>query len=426
MSPMAITIVILVLMVIAFCSGKFPLGICGVFTSIALLVTGVLTTGEASAGFSNSNVVIMFCMMIVSAGLMRTHLIEHIIGLIQKVGGGSATSIIVGFGLILILMSQFMNAFVAVACMLPFILGMCEDMKISPSKVMFPLGTISLAFIAMFPIGFGAGLFAQMNGYLEAFGGEPLFSMFTLTWARLPVGILVTLYAMFILPKYCPDQPSVATQATQSREIAKSNLSSTKEILAYVISIGTIAAMMTSSLHGFDAATCSAVGAFLMVATNILDMKTAVASVSWDTIFMFAGILPLATALTKTGASDVVANAIQTVLGGTTNPWIINAVFGITAFIMTQFLSNTAMVSVFTPLALVITTNLGMNPVGIMGIIYIGSTASFLTPMATPGVPILMAAGGYDFKDVLKLGFAPALLSIGAGIVWCTLMFPAY
>ena len=93
---------------------------------------------------------------------------------------------------------------------------------------------------------------------------------------------------------------------------------------------------------------------------------------------------------------------------------------------MTQFLSNTAMVNVFTPLALVITTNLGMNPVGIMGLIYIGSTASFLTPMATPGVPILMAAGGYDFKDVLKLGIGPALLSIGAGIVWCTLMFPAY
>ncbi len=184
--------------------------------------------------------------------------------------------------------------------------------------------------------------------------------------------------------------------------------------------------MMTSSLHGIQPATSAAVGAFLMVLCGVLNHKEAVQSVAWDPLFMFAGIISLATALTKTGASDVGAEAIQHLLGGTTNPWIINIAFGIVIYVMTQFLSNSAMINVFTPLALMITTRLGMNPVGIMGLMWVAGCSSFVTPMATPGIPLAMQAGGYDFKDVVKTGFLPTLLSLTAGIIWCTLVFPVY
>ena len=163
-----------------------------------------------------------------------------------------------------------------------------------------------------------------------------------------------------------------------------------------------------------------------MVLLGVLSEKEAIASVNWSMVFMFAGVLPLATALTKTGASDVVAKAIQTALGGTTNPWIINIAFGLVVFIMTQFLSNTAMVAVFVPLALMVCTELNMNPTGIMGIVYIAATSSYLTPMATPGVPLAMGAAGYTFKDVVKMGLLPALVCIIVGIVWNSIVFPAF
>ena len=203
-------------------------------------------------------------------------------------------------------------------------------------------------------------------------------------------------------------------------------MSKGKETCAYIITILTVLMMMTSTLHGIQPVVCASVGAFLTVLLGILNHKEAIASVGWDVLFMFAGIMSLASALTKTGASDVVANAIQTLLGGTTNPWIINIAFSVVICIMTQFLSNNAMINVFTPLALMITTKLGMNPVGIMGLMWIAGCASFITPMATPGIPLSMQAAGYNFKDVVKMGVIPSLVALVSGIIWCTLMFPAY
>lgn len=426
MSPIIITLIILCVMIAGFISGKFPLGMCGMFAALALMITGVLTPAETFAGFSNTNVVIMFSMMVVAGGLMRTHLIENIMKLINRIGGGTETSIVVGFGLVMILMSQFMNAFVALACLLPFVTGMCRDMKISPTKVVFPLCIIGNVWVVLLPIGLGASAFAQQNAFLEAFGAEPVFGVWTLALTRLVPAILTTLYSMFVLPKYCPAEASLPVQDHVGRSTSTGTLSRTKEICAYIITIATVVLMMTSNVHGLQPVVCASVGAFLIVITGVLNHKEAIQSVGWDVLFMFAGIMSLATALTNTGASDVVASAIQTMLGGTTNPWIINIAFSFVICVMTQFLSNNAMINVFTPLALMITTKLGMNPVGIMGLMWIAGCASFITPMATPGIPLSMQAAGYDFKDVVKMGVIPSLIALVSGIIWCTLFFPAY
>lgn len=426
MSPIAITIIILVLMIAGFMSGKLPLGVCGFFCSLALLVTRVLTPAEAFAGFSNTNVVIMVSMMIVSAGLMKTSLVDKILGLIKNVGGKGYVGIIASFGIIVAILAQFMNAFVAVACMLPLITGICDDLKISRPKIIFPIATIALCWIQMFPIGYGAGVFAQMNGYLEAFNSPPLFGMWTLTATRLPGAIITSLYCIFIMSKTCPVNPSMKVRDDLGKKLEKSNLSALQERVAYIIAVGTIVMMMTSSFHGIATYTCAAVGAFLMVLVGVLNEKECFSSVNWGLVFMFAGILPLATALTKTGASDIVANAIQGLLGGTTNVWLINIAFTLTAWILTQFMSNLAMINVFTPLALMVCINAGMDPVGVMGLINIAAGASLLTPMATPSIPLVMGAGGYNFKDIVKTGFIPALLQVVVGMIWCTFMFPAF
>lgn len=425
MSPLVITLLILAFVFIALLSGKFSYGVVGGAAVVLLMATGVLTAGEAMSGFSNTNVAIMLAMMVVSAGLMRTSLIDKIVNLVHKVGN-SEMGLVAGFGIIAAVMSQFMNAFVAVACLLPLITGMCAELKIKRTRVIYPITIIALAWIALFPIGFGAGTFAQMNSYLEAFGSEFRFTMFDMSWGRLPGAILTTLFGIFIVPKLCPLEPSVETRDDLGKELKKSDLSKTKETLAYLISIGTIVLMILSNTLGIPVYLVACAGAVLMVLCGVLTESQAFGSVNFGMVFFFAGILPLATALTKTGASDVIADSIIRILGGTTNPWIISTVFVMVCFVLTQFMSNTACVQVFTPLALMVCVKLGMNPIGVMSLIYIGCTASFLTPMANPGIPLAMAAGGYSLKDCLKIGILPGLLMCGIGIVWCSIFFPAF
>ena len=425
MSPLVITMLILLFTFIALLSGKLSYGVVGATIISLLIITGVLDVSEALAGFSNTNVAIMLCMMVLSGALMKTSLVEHIVGLVRNVGH-SERALIAGFGLIAAAMSQFMNAFVAVACLLPLITGLCSQLNIKRTKVIYPVMVIALTWIFLFPVGMGASTIAQMNGYLESFGSEFRFNMMDMTIGRLPGVILNTLFCIFILPRVCPDKPSVEFRDDLGREVAKSTLSKPREILCYVIAVAMVVLMILAGTIGIQVYTVAIVGASALTLFGILSEKEAFQSINFGMVFFFAAILPLSTALTKTGASDVIADAIITILGGSTNPWLISTVFVLVCFVATQFLSNTGCVQVFTPLALMVCVQLNMNPVGIMSLVNIGCCASYLTPMANPGIPLTMSAGGYSLKDCIKIGILPGLLICATGVVWCSPFFPAY
>lgn len=425
MSPLVITMLILLFTFIALLSGKLSYGVVGATIISLLIITGVLDVSEALAGFSNTNVAIMLCMMVLSGALMKTSLVERIVGLVRNVGH-SERALIAGFGLIAAAMSQFMNAFVAVACLLPLITGLCQQLNIKRTKVIYPVMIIALTWIFLFPVGMGASTIAQMNGYLESFGSEFRFNMMDMTIGRLPGVILNTLFCIFILPRVCPDKPSVEFRDDLGREVAKSTLSKPREILCYIIAAVMVVMMILAGTIGIQVYTVAIVGASALTLFGILSEKEAFQSINFGMVFFFAAILPLSTALTKTGASDVIADAIITILGGSTNPWLISTVFVLVCFVATQFLSNTGCVQVFTPLALMVCVQLNMNPVGIMSLVNIGCCASYLTPMANPGIPLTMSAGGYSLKDCIKIGILPGLLICATGVVWCSLFFPAY
>lgn len=425
MSPLVITMLILLFTFIALLSGKLSYGVVGATIISLLIITGVLDVSEALAGFSNTNVAIMLCMMVLSGALMKTSLVEHIVGLVRNVGH-SERALIAGFGLIAAAMSQFMNAFVAVACLLPLITGLCQQLNIKRTKVIYPVMIIALTWIFLFPVGMGASTIAQMNGYLESFGSEFRFNMMDMTIGRLPGVILNTLFCIFILPRVCPDKPSVEFRDDLGREVAKSTLSKPRELLCYIIAVAMVVLMILAGTIGIQVYTVAIVGASALALFGILSEKEAFQSINFGMVFFFAAILPLSTALTKTGASDVIADAIITILGGSTNPWLISTVFVLVCFVATQFLSNTGCVQVFTPLALMVCVQLNMNPVGIMSLVNIGCCASYLTPMANPGIPLTMSAGGYSLKDCIKIGILPGLLICAIGVVWCSLFFPAY
>ena len=126
---------ILLFVFISLLSGKLSYGVVGASIISLLLITGVLDTTEALSGFANTNVAIMLCMMVLSAALMQTSLVERIVGLVRNVGH-SERALVAGFGLIAAAMAQFMNAFVAVACLLPLITGMCQQLNMNPVGIM--------------------------------------------------------------------------------------------------------------------------------------------------------------------------------------------------------------------------------------------------------------------------------------------------
>lgn len=125
-------------------------------------------------------------------------------------------------------------------------------------------------------------------------------------------------------------------------------------------------------------------------------------------------------------AGEVVGNLVSRAVGGTTNNYILGAVFFIVPFIITQFMLNRAVIAVFTPICLMTCQAMGANPVGLIVLVTAGSLAAFLTPMATPAVPVAMEQGGYSLKDLFSSGWLITVLIAVVYIFYTMTVLPAF
>jgi di/tricarboxylate transporter len=145
------------------------------------------------------------------------------------------------------------------------------------------------------------------------------------------------------------------------------------------------------------------VGAALMVLTGCLTMDEAYRQIEWKAVFLIAGMLPLGTALDKTGAARLIAEGVVALVG----PMGPNAVlFGMIAltFLATCFVPTAALVVLMAPIVLNTATNMGLSPYGLIMGVAMAASASFTTPISHPANILVMGPGGYRFVDYLKIG----------------------
>lgn len=163
-----------------------------------------------------------------------------------------------------------------------------------------------------------------------------------------------------------------------------------------------------------------------MVLFGVVDQKNALRDIPWDMLMLYVGALALGGALTNTGAGDMIGNALAAAVGGTHNNYVLGALFFIIPFLLTQFMLNRSVSAVFVPICLLTCSALGANPIGLILLVNAGSLTAFLTPMATPAVPMCMGDAGYDLKDLFKSGWLITLLLCVVYIFYTMTVLPAF
>ncbi len=427
-----VCLVIFGLTVACFIWGRFSMATTAMLCLFLLVITGCLDAETALSGFSNSNTIIMAAMFVISAGFGKTKMVSKLSKLVERVGKGSFTRILAGYVLIIALLTQFIQS--SMACfsiVFPLLIATCKDMKVSPSKVMFPIGIVSISTVSILPIGTNAVAYLTNNGYLESYGYTThLFKMMDPPISRIPALIMIILYAVFLAPKFCPEKPVIPISEVESAmggDGQKTPLKPFQEILGYSVFFGIIILLLTQSFHGIPTWEFTLLGATLMVASGILKPKDAYQAIGLGgMVLLYVGMLGLGNALTATGAGAVVGDFIANLVGGTHNGYLIGLVFFLAPFILTQVMMNVAVLTIFTPIAIVTCQSLGCNPIGPMCLVTIGSLSAFMTPMATPTVPMIMGLGGYDQKTLLKMSWLPSILMCVVNVLWVMTVFPAY
>ena len=276
MSHLAICLLIFLLMIIMFFVNKTPMWVTSLACIVLLVLTGCIDAKTALGNFGSTTVITMASMFVVAAGLSRTQMISHLTQLLFKVTKGSFTKILASYVLLTCVLGQFIPSIVVLfALVCPLVQKTCDEMDISPSKMMFPIAiaSVSTAFIIE-PIGPYAAWYVTDNGYLQSYGWMATkFNMWSETSVILPVGIITLLLAIFVVPRFLPDKPDFPTSMMQGHQLKKQEpLSPVREVLGYVIFIAVIICMMV----GLPSWEVSLAGAILVVASGVLTGREAI------------------------------------------------------------------------------------------------------------------------------------------------------
>ncbi len=173
-----------------------------------------------------------------------------------------------------------------------------------------------------------------------------------------------------------------------------------KQFLA-VSAIGLVVAL--AAFNVLPIAALAVMAAVLVVVAGCLEVEEAYESVDWKILFLIFGMLALGLALEKTQGASFVAHSLIRGLGHWGPMAVLTAIVGLTS-ILTNFLSNNAVALLFTPIAVQAATALHVSPRPFIIAVALGASACFATPIGYQTNTLVYGAGGYKFRDFLKVG----------------------
>lgn len=185
-------------------------------------------------------------------------------------------------------------------------------------------------------------------------------------------------------------------------------------------------AMLLMMITGIVAnVTAVLVAAVLMVIAGAFRGSNVYRSINWESIVMIASIMPLAIALEKTSALELIVGGIVD-RPELTNPTLLLLLLFVITSMLSQAISSTATSLLIVPLAMQLAARLDLSPYPLLMGVALAAASAFSTPIASPVNVLVAGAGGYRFIDFLKVGVPLQLLILVGTIVIVPILFPFY
>ncbi len=430
MDPAITTLCVLAVAAFLFVTELIPLAVTAMAACTALGILGVLPSKQVYAGLSNSTVVLFGGMFVIGAAMFKTGLAEAVGLWVVNKAGTKEVPLMGAIMVVTIALSAVSSNTGTVACLMPVIIGIANAANIPASKELMPLAIAANVGGTITMIGTPPNVI--VTGALSA-AGLPSFGFFEFALIGVPLSIIVLLYTLTIGRKTIPVKNAGAMDAA-AVEAAKKEAgasddnapkSKTKMWISGLILLGVVAAMALN-LKTVPLQTAAVTGAILCVITGCLKEKEAYAGIDWVTIFLFAGMLSVATAMDKTGAGKLIADTVVGMMGENPNPIVLCAVLYLISNVLTQFMSNTASAALLAPIGISIAQSIGADPKPVLMSIGIAASMAFATPMATPPNTLVLGPGGFSFNDYVKVGVPLCIITFIASVIIIPIFWPFF
>lgn len=415
-------LLLLVVIALLFVTEIIPLAITATAGAIACGVLGFIPVKQVFSGLSNSTVVLFAGMFIVGAAMFHTGLAQKIGQGVVKLSGTGENSLMLGIMLVGAALSAVLSNTGTAACLLPVVLGICAAAKIPASRQLMPLAFACGMGGIITMVGTPPNIIAA--GALNA-AGLKSFSFFEFAWIGIPICLAGILYMMFVGKYLLPKQLLVADEEVAQEIEVPVEASTTKQVIAGVI-LAVVIITMALGFKGFSLEMAAITGALVCVLTGCLTEKQAYAAIDWVTIFLFAGMMPVSTAMDKTGAGALIASWAVSAMGGSPSPMTVTIVLFIISCGLTQFMSNTASAALLCPIGIAIAKQLGASPHAVLMAIAVAASCAFATPVGTPPNTLVLGPGKYKFMDYMKAGTGLVLVCFIVSIIVIPMVWPFF
>ena len=199
----AICLAILVSVVVLFASDRVPADVVALGAMLAVVGTGLLPAEKAFAGFSSDTVMMILGLLIMSAGLIQTGLVEiagrHVFNLAGRNPSIFLPVIIVAVATV----SAFMSNTAATAFFVPLVIGYASKVGVSPSRFLLPVAFASILTSSVTLISTSTNL--VVSDLLTRYQQPPM-GMFELAPVGIPIAVVGLLYVWAIGVRLIPNR----------------------------------------------------------------------------------------------------------------------------------------------------------------------------------------------------------------------------
>ena len=202
-----ISLILLVTMIVFFITEIVPIEVTALSTAVLMVILGVLPSKEFLNILSNPAPWTIICMFVLSGALVRTGVLDKVGDFISSNTKKSPLFVIFLLIVITIISSAFINNTPVVLVLIPIVLKLANEMKISASKLLIPLSYLAIMGGMLTLIGTSTNLL--IDGVAQSYDLEP-FGMFEITPIAVVLAIIGVIYLFLFSSILLPERSSMS------------------------------------------------------------------------------------------------------------------------------------------------------------------------------------------------------------------------
>lgn len=402
LAVMAVFTVCLILWV----TSLLPLMVTGILAIILLPLSGALPAKDAYALFGNEAIFFILGVFILAACLMRSGLSARIAVAILRRFGNTPGTLLLSIFLLNVVMSFFMSEHAVAAMNFPIIVEIVGVLRLRPHRSNYARA-LFLAMAWGTTIGGVATLLGGARaplalGILRESTGQT-FSFVEWAAANLPIVVGLVAIGWVVITLFFPtDVTSIreADDLLDQKALALGRMSYKEKAIAGVMLLTLACWILLGEEFGLANVALAAV--VLLFVLDLVRWHEVEAYVNWGIILMYGGAIALGAAVSKTGAAVWISK--QTISAWAGSPETVVAIISGLSIVLTEALSNSAVVALLMPVTIGVAAEFHMNPAVMALVVAVPAGLGFTMPIGTPANAIAYSSGYLRMRDMMIPG----------------------